>query len=66
MPLMFTRSIPLLIYIAVMVWLMTPEDDTKAARMYTLQRRIHWHRGRAEHHGRKVIALESEYAEVVA
>jgi hypothetical protein len=49
-----------------MVWLMTPEDDTKAARMYTLQRRIHWHRGRAEHHGRRVIALESEYAEVAA
>lgn len=63
---MLIRSLPLLAYVAFMVWLMTPEDETKQSRMYLLQRRIHWHRQRAEWHGRKVIGLEAEYAEVVA
>jgi hypothetical protein len=56
----------MLIYVAVLVWLVTPEEDAKRGRLHLLQRAIHWHRARAEYHGRKVISYEAEYAELTA
>jgi len=57
------RTIPLVIYVALMVWVMLPEDDWKVARMYGIKRAIRYHRAQAEFHGRKVIALENAYKE---
>lgn len=61
---MILRSIPLLVYVAFMAWLLTSEQETQEAKMYWLQRKIHWHRARAEYHHKNIIRLEAEYKEV--
>lgn len=59
---MIGRCVPVILYVAAMIWVMTPPDETKQSRIYWIAQRIKFHRRLAEHHGRRVIALESTYA----
>jgi hypothetical protein len=57
------KTIPLVIYVALMVWCMLPEHERKHGYMYWIQQRIKFHRAEAEYHGRRVIDLELQYKE---
>lgn len=63
---MIRRAIPTLIYLAVVLWVCTPPDETKQSRMFWIQQRIKSHRKLAQYHGERVIKLENLYTEVAS